>query len=192
MTLFSCSSLISLSYEDGVLIDNKNNVSYTYASISFEPVSIGEKYAEYKKANLVLYTIPGLSPTEWLTEDYDGIGLVFYSTDITLPTLAEFEPVKVLVSVTADVSIPLAEITDAEVISAIVDRLQNGEKAIMPATHEYSYTLKFVSEKYPSIYYTVRYLDCGDNRLYLFDQGEKKSVYADGLLEDYFQDDALE
>lgn len=188
----SCQSLISLAYEENLLVDKRNNVSYTYASVSYEPVAIGEKYAEYKKANLVLYTIPGLSPTEWLTEKYDGIGMVYYSTKMNLPTLEEFEATKVLISVTADVSIPLAEITDAQDITAIVDRLGNGEGAILPPTHEYSYTLRFVSEKYPSIYYTVRYLDCGDDRLYFFDQGLKKTVHAEDVLKKYLQGDHLE
>lgn len=185
--LFSCSSVISLSYEDDLLVDKKNNVSYTFASVSFEPALIGEKYAEYKKLNVELYTIPGLSPSKWLAEQYEGIGSIFYSTDINLPALAEFEANKVMICITADVSLPLAEITDLQDISAIIEQIDNGERAIIPPTCENSYTLKFVSEKYPFIYYTLRYLDCGDGRYYFHDRGTKKSVHANDIIEKYIQ-----
>lgn len=194
MTALACaaSSVVSLAYEDDQLVDKKRGIRYVAASISYEPVSVGEKYAECKEAELALYAIPGASPAEWLAEKSEGIGLVFHATTVTLPTLTAFEPTKVLVGLTADVFIPLAEIVDAADMAAVAAQLETGEKTVLPATYAQSYTLKFVSEKYPAIYYTVRYLDCGDNCFYLYDPGEKKAVRADGLLEKYLSGDTRE
>lgn len=186
LTLSSCSSLISLSYENDLLIDKKNNVRYTYAPASFEPASIGEEYAEYKKTNTVLYKIPGLSPQEWLAEQYEGVGSLFYSTSIALPSLGEFEANEIFVSVSADVSITLANITDADDIAAVINALENGEKEILPATYTNCYDLKFASDKYPCIYYKVYYFDCGGDNCYIQDRGTGKCVYVGAMLREYF------
>jgi hypothetical protein len=183
--LTSCSNVVRITYKDGLYIDAANDIKYRNASVSYEPVSIGDEYARFGKTTL--YTIPGTEPTEWLTEKYEGIGSVFYADNVTLPSLPEFGTVKIHVCVSGLKTISIATIDDAAVISALIDALENGEQTEAKNPTE-SYYLKAASDSYPFLYYNIIYIKSADGQCYLYDRGTKRCVAAGTLLDKYLPD----
>jgi len=186
ITMSACSSLVRIEYKDNYFVDSAHNIQYDMASVSYEPVSVGAEYAQCGKT--LLYEIPGADPTQWLTEAYEGIGSVFYSTEIALPTLAEMKPNNVQICVTNVKTISIGSITEQADIDAVVDALTNGESVMMPPNGT-SFDLKFLSETYPFLQYSVVYIKCADGGRYLYDRGARKTVKAGDLLERYLPDD---
>ena len=151
-----CSCTLSLTEQDGKLIDKKNGITYLPAPICFEPISTdAEVYA--KSGKLELYPITGLDTSEWISEPYDGIGGVWYADAITLPTLGEFGADKIYICVESTITTALGQVTDQSDVDAIVDAFMTGEKVSVPDSGK-SYKLKFESEKYPGIYFNLLFI----------------------------------
>lgn len=186
LTMSACSSLVKIEYKDNYFVDSAHKIQYDMASVSYEPVSVGAEYAQCGKT--LLYEIPGAEPTEWLTEAYEGIGSIFFSTEIALPTLAEMKPNNIQICVTNVKTISIGSVTEQSDIDDIVDVLTNGEEVMTPPKGD-SYDLKFLSEVYPFLQYSVVYIKCSDGSRYLYDRGARKTVNAGDLLEKYLPDD---
>lgn len=180
--LTSCSQIIRITYKDGLYIDAANNIKYTNASVSYEPVSVGSEYAQFNKTTL--YTIPGTEPKQWLTEKYEGIGSVFYAEGVALPTLAEFGATKIQVCVSELKTVGIATIEDAAVIAKVVDALENGEQTEVKNSSD-SYYLKVASDNYPFLYYNLIFIKASDGERYLYDRGTKRNVAVGTLLDKY-------
>lgn len=189
LLLTSCSQLVRITYKDGKYTDSAHNIDYENASVSYEPVSEGTEYARFNKT--VLYTIPGAEPTEWLAEKYEGIGSVFYSEDVVLPSLSEFEANKILIFVSGFNNLAVASINDAEVISELTDILANGEQTEAQNTDK-SYSLKIASDKYPFIYYNLVYIISADGERFVYDRGTKRTVAVGTLIDKYFTGDSAQ
>lgn len=181
--LTSCSSLIKITYDDGKYIDKANGITYYSAGVSYEPIAIGGEYAMYKKT--VLHTIDGLDPKLWLTEMYEGIGSIYYSTDIKLPSIDEFEPDSFLICLVDETIQNLKTVESSSDIEAILNAIENGDDVELPLSAE-SYHLKFVSDKYPSIYYNLLYVQTPDGKGYVFDRDTKRCVEIGDVVSKYF------
>ena len=180
----SCSGIVKMKYEEEYLLDSKNGIRYLKASVSYEPVSTGEQYA--KADGVELYTIPGANVTEWLSEKFKGVGAVYYSENVHLPTIAEFNPTRAIICSGSEKLIGIAAIDDADVIREMCRLLDEGENAEITYIAD-SYPLKFVSADYPFLYYNVMYTATEDGGRYLYDRGTHKTVDIGNLLKPYFE-----
>ena len=183
--LASCrGDLVTLTYEDGQLVNKRAKLAYTPAPLNYEPASVGEEYAYYKKADMTLYEIVGLDPREWLTEEYAGTATtIFYGEGITLPTLRGMDPDRFYLCISASRTISLATVEDAEIIAALLDLYENGEQTEYPlACSVANYELKFHSEEYPNLDYNLT-LGVFPEGNFLYDRQSRRSVEIGSLLD---------
>ena len=185
--LVSCkANLVTLTYEDGQLVNKRAELAYTPAPLNYEPAAVGEEYAYYKKSDMTLYEIVGLDPREWLTEEYAGTATtIFYGSGITLPTLREMDPDKFYICISEMRTISLATVEDAEVIAALIDLYENGEQTEYPLAGSIgSYELKFHSERYPNLYYNLTFTVFPEGN-FIYDRQSKRSVEIGELLDQW-------
>ncbi|NLZ37854.1 MAG: hypothetical protein GX897_10365 [Clostridiales bacterium] len=185
--LSGCGNLIKISYIDGKYIDKKNNISYIPATVSYEPVSVGDEYAIYDKR--VLYTIPGMDPKQWLTEEFEGIGSLYYSDTITPPKLEDFGANLIYICIEDNIIMKVNEINDQEKVTDIVNAFISGEEAELPPDGSNVYHLKFLSPDWPSLYYDILYVEYDSEHNYLYDRGTKHCVDIGRLLKDVLPSD---
>jgi hypothetical protein len=186
MLLASCDSLslIKITHKDGYYIDKQNGIKYDTASVSYEPVSTGDAYAKY--GDRILYSLGNMNPKEWLSEEYDGIGSIYYNADeVTPPSLSEFNANKIYICVPGEIVFAISEITDKPLIKSVINQLHNGENSIMPQEIYSVHHLKFASEDFPYLYYNIVYTISDDGRTFLSDRGEKICVDAEEILNKY-------
>ncbi|MGN1409681.1 MAG: hypothetical protein ACI4XJ_05845 [Eubacteriales bacterium] len=188
LMMSSCSaSLVNLKYEDGKMLNKRLKLEYYPAPTNYEPVSVGEAYGYYGKSDMILYEIKGLDPKEWLTQEYAGSATtIFYSTDITLPTLEELEPNKLYICSNEETTFAVSTVEDVDLINELVDLYINGEYEEWPLINSIAtYELKFYSEdKYPHIYYNLTYGEFEEGK-FIYDRNTKRSVRIDEILSDY-------
>ncbi len=182
----SCDSTVIVSYENGHLVDRRHKLAYNPAPLNYEPVSVGEEFAYYKKANIKLYEIIGLDPEKWLTEEYAGSATtIFYADGEILPTLREMKPAGVHICVSANRTMSLATVRDAEVIEKLIDLYENGESVEYPlAGSKLTCELKFESPLFPCIYYNIIYGIFPEGN-FLYDRQTKRAVEIGDLLEEW-------
>lgn len=188
LVLFSCtSSIINLKYEDGHMVSKRHGLSYAAAPLNYQPVSVGDAYAYYEKADLTLYEIKGLDPKQWLTEEFSGASTtVFYSDKITLPTLRELGANKILICLEGEVVYSFGTIEDTAIINKVIDLFENGEAVEWPLIDSIRrYELKFYSEdNYPHIYFNLSYGEFPEGK-FIYDRSTKRCVEIGALLDEY-------
>ncbi len=185
--LTGCSaSLVNLEYKDGQMINKRLGLAYYPAPTNYEPVSVGEAYGYYGDMDMTLYQIAGLDPQEWLTQAYAGSATtIFYSEDITLPTLAEMEPTKIHVCTGENITYGVCTVDDRDVVAAVVDLFTNGEATEWPMLDSLDmYEMKFASNKYPHLYFNLTYYEYAEG-VYLYDRNSKRCVEIGDMLESW-------
>ena len=159
--------------------------NYTYAPSCYEAVAVGNKYAKWRNPSttVVFYDMEGADPELWMTEEGKT---VFYAEQVKLPELDEMEISELLVCVEGTSTAALVSITKSEHIDQIIDVWQNGEEV------EYSgleptrnYRAKFVSQKYPWMYFNLIYVEYSDGSSYLYCRDLGKCVAAGDLIKGY-------
>lgn len=188
--LVSCGdSLASFKSKNGKYTVGKN--VYVPASLIYEPTHVGDAYAYYKRGNLTLYRIGEYDPALWLTEEYvSGLTTVFHAESITLPTLSELSAEKILVCQSEEITVGLFEIKKQDVIRALTDRYENGERVTLPVTGaDTEYELKFYSSEWPQIYMNISCFRYGED-MYLYDATTRRGIAVGDLLGGYFEDGA--
>lgn len=186
-TLISCGeSLPSFKSKNGKYTVGKN--VYVPSPLMYEPTSVGEAYAYYKKSDLTLYQIGEFDPALWLTEEYvSGLTTVFHAESITLPTLEELDAEKITVCQSEEITLGLFEIKDKELIYTLSDLYENGERVTLPVTYpDTEYDLKFYSENWPQIYINISCQKYGED-LYLYDADSHCGIAVGDLLSEYFE-----
>lgn len=153
----SCSS--KFNYDGDMLVDKKSGIKYNYAPFNYEPTELGKKYATQKVSGIeaVYYTIGDLSANEWLAnEDLT----VFYAEGVHLPTFEEMSPDRILVCEEDYTTSSIADITDSEAVTKILEEYKNGfsfeSSSVIVST---KYSLKFRSSSYPYLQYSLSYLE---------------------------------
>lgn len=200
--LVSCSRTVKMKFSDDGTLTGGNS-EYRYAPVGYEPTYQGEEYAVIKGTlEEKLYRIGSCDPEKWLTTEYSGAAtLVYYSTDITLPTLSEMAPVSCFVceqdinsfsvctlGVEAESADSASVESERETIAALVSAIaENDEEQIWPRSDvSESYSLKFYSPDWEAIYYNVTYAICGDEKV-LHDSVTGNTVLIGGLLDEYLE-----
>lgn len=159
VSLVSCK--VNLQSGDNGLYDKKNDISYCHASPVYEAISLIKEYGKLTvtdKESYVLYTIPGMDPTEMLaTEDFN----IVYSSELDMPTLMEMMPT--ILRVCTD-SHEIKRMEDAIVVASLVNDYTEGESLAYPGlTPLRSYKARFESVNYPGFYYTLTYVEYSED-----------------------------
>lgn len=187
LLLLMCSCTNKLDYDSAsnLFTDSKTGVTYNTAPMCYEACAVGDRYAAWKNdyATVDFYSIEGADPLLWLTEEGRT---VFYSDKLTLPELDSMEINEVLVCVEGDKTLyAVADIFDAEHISSLISLWQTGESIDYPATTpSRSYSVKFASEKYSFMYYSLIYVEYSDGA-YLYCRDTGRCVPAGNIIGDY-------
>ncbi len=184
LSLTSCSNKMVM--DGGGLTHQKTGIKYYYVTdICYQPKQYAsEPYTswKYNDVKVEYYAINGLKETEWL---YCPIlGELLCATDEELPGIEGFGASSAFIAVEATNPYSIHELKDREFINKVIARyLDETTPSYSTVMHTSNYSLKFVSEKYPSLYYSMilvadadgvyihdrmqgRYIDMGD----LFDQ----------------------
>lgn len=182
----SNSTIVKLTYDNDQFVNKGEKLTYNYAPIDYEPSSVGEEYAYCNEPEITLYEIPGLSPKEWLTEEYSGSATtVLYNEKIDLPTLYEMDPDTMFVCLKGERVFSLATVEDEDVIDEIIRVFSEGEEAVWPLVNSsLLYSLKFSSEKnIPGIYYNLVYGEFAEGN-FLYEQSTGRCVEVGTLIQD--------
>lgn len=185
LLLCSCANRLDYDKTNNIFTDQKTGVRYTDAPFCYESRETGDKYAVWKNKydTVDFYTMDGADPQLWLTEEG---GTVFYDVDhVTLPELSEMEISEVLVCVEGNTLYAVAEIKSAEHISELISLWDSGESieytGMTPSNH---YRIKFVSEKYPFLYYSLIYVEYSDGA-YLYCRDTGRCIPAGNIIRGY-------
>ncbi len=172
------------------IIDRKSGASYRYMPAYIGPAERSKKAyasATISGAKQDLYTIRGLDASEWLCTEW---GDVLYSGSDRILTITDFEPSKAYIcNAEGTVNIALVEISGAD-LDAIVKCWADGEAAEYPLSDpSNAYLVRFESEKYPGLYYTVSALEYGST-VYLYSKYEDaRCVDGTAALEKFLADE---
>lgn len=183
--LSSCSNLHKIEYDNGFYVDRSNGIKYISAPVSYEPVSVGEEYA--KCGDTILHRVPNVDPKLWLTEEYDGIGALYYAQGVNFPSIGNFNTTVIHLCTSEILTIGIGSIEDDDVIAKIVDAVDNGDD-VVPGEVSVRYFLKFASDDYPWLYYSVVYFASSDGDHYIYDRSTKRTVSVGSLISDILPD----
>lgn len=187
LMLTSC-GIVKYEYTDGGLIKKGSQDVFHALPIGFEPCGIGEKCGEFGEFSL--YRVLGLNgeeiSDEWITEEYSGSATtVFYKGNIPAFREIEFDVCYICEEDTGIVSV--ATIQDENEINKVISSLDNNEKALWPRNDiSETYTLKFYSQDFPAVFYSLTYCVCESGN-YIYDRAEQNCVNVGDLLSDYIQ-----
>lgn len=172
--------------EDNVYADSRTGIRYIDAPGCYEPVAIGKEYARMTyngKTAVVFHEVGNMDPAKWLCEEGKT---VFYAEGEKLPTLTEMAPEKVHLCIEEASTMVLSTITDAGDISALIDVWLNGEEVPYTGLEpSINLRVKFESQTYPGLYYSLIYLEYGDGTKVLYDRYAARCVNAGDVLFEY-------
>ena len=191
--LISCGSGGEESYPEFTYADGKitseDGASYTPAPMGFQPCNAGKKCAVRDKY-FDLYQLLDLDgkaiPKEdWLTEEYAGNATsVYYGDGIELPDFTEIAFSRCYVCEEDETVSFVSDTDDRALIGSLIDRIANGKDSTGRLDDsKYTYTLKFYSEDYPGIFFSVDYIVYDDGAAYLYSICNKKWAEATGMLD---------
>ena len=163
--LVSCSSP-RFSSSGETLIDNETGISYNVAPFCYEPTSLGEEISRFDNGayEKTYYRIGDIAGEEWITDDAYN---VFYAEGVKLPTLLEMSCNRLLVCEDGTQLIALRDITDGELVSAVIEGYVNGEPSKRVALGEHTaLKLKFRSAVYPQLQYSLTYYEYKNGCVY--------------------------
>ena len=177
---------VSFDAQNNRYIDTRTSISYTDAPGCYEPVAIGKEYAKIsygRKATVTLHEVGNMDPAQWLCEEGKT---VFYAEGVILPTLNEMAPEKVHLCIEEAITMVLTTVTDAADIAALIDAWQNGEEVTYTGLEPtVNLRVKFESEKYPGIYYSLIYQEYSDGSKVLYDRYAARCVNVGDVLIEY-------
>lgn len=183
VSLAACEEKVSvdvhLTYDAArdALVEDSLGLEYHVASISYEPATYTEPYADWD--GMVLYSVKGWNPKELLTEEFTGVGGLLYAADKPLPEFADMSCDDIFVCTAGAATICLSTIDDGDVVSAAVTALTDGEQVALPEDGHTTYHLKFHADEYEGLYYNVLFIMRGEGEngdYFLYDRGTKKCV----------------
>lgn len=171
-------------------IDADHGITYLVAPIyAYEPVEyIANPYA--KGGGDYFYPMNGVSPQDYLAREVaEDIFDVYYNQELTLPTFASFAASDVVVCVDnggRPSGLPLTFAKDE--FAEILGEMLNG-RAEEALTDEVVavYTLRFVSEDYPFLFYCVKYV-VTDNGSYYYDYVREVFITASDVVDDHLRE----
>ena len=153
----SCSSVKTMTFRDGKYVIS-SGLSYVRVENEYSPVTRGEVYAtlKLKYETVTLYSVDGLSPKSWLcSED----GTLYRNENETLPSPEEmhFTSAQFIQESTGFVRHTLE---DRDLMETILSSYLHGESIpYVSGAADSQYTLRFLSESFPCLYYSIEYIE---------------------------------
>ena len=173
--------------ESGNYYDSKNDVTYLRAELYYEALSLRRDLPvahipNKKMDDTILYQIEGAEPTEMLANEYFEI---YYTQDMTLPTLAEMKVDRIYVGSVVEgaiMDLAVATIEDAEDIDAVISCYQSGpffheENRFDEGTVTDAYRLRFTSLQHPAFCYRLSYYQYAEDVL-IYEQIESEELHT--------------
>jgi hypothetical protein len=183
--LTSCQPKIVV--DDGRYLDKKTGIYYTYASSVYEVVGMTTDIYAILKENGVekaYHAIEGASTEDYLVDEY---GDILCAEGKDLPDLGGFKPSEAFVCTNTDRASSIAVIDNTALINKLVDIYTNGENVPFNNTAEHSFTVKFISEKYPFLYFNLTLMVEEDGSVYLWEREFSRYVNVGTLLDKYIE-----
>lgn len=149
--------------EEGVYND-RTKTYYHHASTVYEATALVKEYGTLKVNELseyTLYTIPDTDAIKMLaTEEFN----ILYAVDTQMPTLLEMAPTILHICSDTTTVHELRRIEDVTDIYSLVHAYTNEESVPYPGTAPIrNLRLRFESTQYPGFYYTLAYLEYGED-----------------------------
>jgi len=194
LLITACSGTVKLTYDKNYnLVDEKNGITYKPVSLNISPIVISTKaYATVQddvlKKDIELFRIADLDPKKWIAESMiTGFGTVYCSDD-TLDgiDIESFDPVGFELCVSEMLTAPVRTEDEPAEAKKIVEAFLGGEKVAKPSNTTV-YELKFVSDKYPGLHYTLEYHIASDGSGYIYDRygTDKMAVAVGDVMKEY-------
>ena len=149
----------SMKIKDGNYYCSQNGVTYQMTPFEYVPVAIGKEYATFKGNGMEykFHEIQGATPEKWLST---ADGNLFCALGEKLPSLTEMESNGIMVCYEQTKVIALTTIRNAKEINSVINDFEKGNAVKFPdAETEQHYKLRFMSEKYPWLYYSLNYVE---------------------------------
>lgn len=208
MSVASCSEKVGVlaSDGDGGYKDSKTEISYRGAPSCYEAKGYLSEEIIAENDGVAFYALDGAPSTEWLWSP--DFGMLLYSRNVTLPTLAELAPSEMYVCLEEDAKMKTAfEVFDQAKIDAILAAYENGEEVDYRGTKaNYSFHLRFSSEEYPWLLYNLLYVQYAEDYIvygldengmeiatnygkdFIYNRSEKRFVAIGDELQEYIDE----
>ena len=181
LTVFLTSyfSVVHLRSEDNgiTLRDPLRGVTYYLAPMCYEPIAYfpNDTYAKYKTTEF--FEVKNAATTDFICTADMGIFDLYYSSEITLPSLSDFKANYTRVCKVGNVAIMMRSI-DKEATENIVDHFLTAETVDPSLVVDVDTTLylKLMSDEYKAIYYVITYYRTGDGSHFLYDRTTGRCV----------------
>ncbi|MBR6917248.1 MAG: hypothetical protein IKN38_03605 [Clostridia bacterium] len=180
-------------YEDGAIVSEETGHRFIAAPIGFQPCGMGEKCA-VKDGAFDLYTMTDLdgkpvSVDEWMSGEYSGAATtVYYREGLEIPAFDRIDYSKCFICQEDENVVSFATIEDKTLIGKLVSAAALGEMKTLIDEPSSVYTLKFYSEDYPMLLYSVDYL-VYEGASYLFVRENKTYADVTGLIDRFIPSD---
>lgn len=181
---------------DGNYVDKKTNVAYAIAPASYEPIA-SESEAYGKIGDSDVYGVVGVDTSRLLCT---GDGTLFYAEDTELPSLDGMQ--LSYVSLVSSEDVTLANVSDANVVSALVNAYCVGDEMRKPLYSEDSLAVNWrlkLADETLGIFYVLNYIELKEDytvsgsdgttvnygKAFVFNRFENKCVAVGDLLASY-------
>ena len=137
-------------------------------------VKIGTTIAKTQSAEY--YMVSGLDVKEYLCTHPDMGSVIYCKESMTLPQLDGFNPNEVYVCLFSSDSTVAYPLEHEAVLHKIVEQMINNDVIAMPTVVHQSFILNFVSEDYPYLYYSLRFVVDRQGNGYLIDRQNNRCI----------------
>ena len=183
VSLVSCSP--KLVFANGKILDKSTDIYYNYAPNTYEAVAVAKAvytYWEQNDVEVAYHAIEGLPTSEYLVDEF---GYVICAEGKDLPDLSGFGARSALLCTNTEVAMSIAEITNQATISALVDIYMNAQGETFSNTAIDTLSIKFISNDYPHLYFSLSVLIEEDSSVYLWNRDNGRYVSVGTLLDEY-------
>ena len=187
LTVFLTSyfGVVHLRSDDGgiTLKDPIRGVTYYLAPMCYEPISYfpNDTYAKYKTTEF--FEVKNAATTDYICTADMGIFDLYYSGEITLPSLSDFNANYTRVCKIGNVAIMTHSI-EKEKTENIINHFLTAETVDPALIVDVKSTLylKLMSDSYSAIYYVINYYRTGSGEHYLYDRTTGRCVAIDSSM----------
>ena len=164
-------------------LDTKTDRHYTALSAAFEAAARGEEvgvFEDEKNGRVVtFYVIPNADASRFLTDE-DG---ALYCADAVEPDASLWAISRILVCEEDAISVAIADIEDAAVISEITRVWFESQKDELPLESATTVRrLKMECKDFPGIYYCINYYVYEDGSAYFYDMITRRATLVPAAL----------
>lgn len=159
------------------VVDKRNDIKYLLAPMCYEPVAYMDTSEYAKLGDTKFYAVRDADPKEYIcTIDY-GIYDLYYSDKLTLPSFEEFNACYVRICAVESISIQVGYIELKDTLE-LVQYYLSAESVDVPLSADIDTVqqLKFMSDDYKFMYYSVNFYKTDDGKRFIYDRSTGKCV----------------